>query len=153
VGIEASVLIGPGRIVAVEKKAARLVQIRDNAQRYGVYNLDAVRCTLPEGLAELPEPDRIFIGGGGRELAAIIAASARRLRPEGVMVVNTVLADNLCRAIDALEAAGMLTEVVQLQVSRSKSMPWSRRFEAQNPVWIISGTRPSSIEESEKSEP
>ena len=153
VGIEASVLIGPGRIVAVEKRATRLAQIRENAGRYGVYNLDAVQCTLPEGLAELPAPDRIFIGGGGRELAAIIAASARFLRPEGVMVVNTVLADNLCRALDALEAAGMSTEVVQLQVSRSKAMPWSRRFEAQNPVWIISGCPSSSKKESEQSEP
>jgi precorrin-6Y C5,15-methyltransferase (decarboxylating) len=59
-------------------------------------------------------------------------------------VVNTVLADNLCRALDAMETAGMSTEVVQLQVSRSKSMPWSRRFEAHNPVWIIPGTRFSS---------
>jgi precorrin-6Y C5,15-methyltransferase (decarboxylating) len=153
VGIEASVLIGPGRIIAVEKRAARLAQIRENAERYGVYNLDAVQCTLPEGLKELPLPDRIFIGGGGRELAAIIAASARFLKPEGVMVINTVLADNLCRALDALETAGMSTEVVQLQVSRSKAMPWSRRFEAHNPVWIISGTRPSSKKESEESEP
>jgi len=153
VGIEASVLIGPGRIVAVEKRAARLAQIRENAQRYGVYNLDAVQCVLPKGLSDLPTPDRIFIGGGGRELAAIIASSTRLLRPDGVMVVNTVLADNLCRALDALETAGMSTEVVQLQVSRSKAMPWSRRFEAQNPVWIISGTRPSSKEESENTEP
>jgi len=153
VGIEASVLIGAGRIVAVEKRAARLAQIRENAERYGVYNLDAIQCALPEGLSELPAPDRIFIGGGGRELAAIIAAGARNLRLDGVMVINTVLADNLCRALDALEAAGMSTEVVQLQVSRSKSMPWSRRFEAHNPVWIISGTWPSSKKESEESEP
>ncbi|BBO75984.1 precorrin-6Y-methylase [Desulfosarcina widdelii] len=153
VGIEASTLIGPGRIIAVEKRAARLAQIRENAERYGVYNLDAVQCTLPEGLADLPAPDRIFIGGGGRELAAIIAVSAQLLRPEGVVVVNTVLADNLCRALDALKAADMSTEVVQLQVSRSKAMPWSRRFEALNPVWIISGTRFSSKEESEKAEP
>jgi precorrin-6B C5,15-methyltransferase / cobalt-precorrin-6B C5,C15-methyltransferase len=153
VGIEASVLIGAGRIVAVEKRAARLAQIRENAERYGVYNLDAVQCALPEGLSELPAPDRIFIGGGGRELAAIIAAGARNLRPDGVMVINTVLADNLCRALDALEGAGMSTEVVQLQVSRSKAMPWSRRFEAQNPVWIISGGRLSSKKESEKTQP
>ncbi len=35
----------------------------------------------------------------------------------------------------------MTTEVVQVQISRGKAMPWSQRLEAQNPVWIITGQR------------
>jgi precorrin-6Y C5,15-methyltransferase (decarboxylating) len=141
VGIEASVLIGHGRIVAVEQQAHRVSHIRENAHQYGVYNLDAVQAKLPESVDTLPAPDRIFIGGGGQDLPSIIKASAGRLASGGIMVVNTVLVDNLTQALEAMEAGGMITEAVQMQVSKSKAMPWSRRMEAQNPVWIISGRK------------
>ncbi|RUA03174.1 MAG: bifunctional cobalt-precorrin-7 (C(5))-methyltransferase/cobalt-precorrin-6B (C(15))-methyltransferase [Deltaproteobacteria bacterium] len=139
VGIEAAVLLGEGRIVAVEQKSSRVAQIRANARRQGVFNLDVVQARLPDGLDGLPGPDRIFIGGGGKNLTAIIAAAAGYLPAGGVMVTNTILLDNLTASIDALEAAGFETGVTQVQISNSKSMPYSRRFEPQNPVWIITG--------------
>ncbi|KJS31131.1 MAG: hypothetical protein VR64_12765, partial [Desulfatitalea sp. BRH_c12] len=84
---------------------------------------------------------RIFIGGGGRDLTAIVQAAADRLPPGGVIVVNTVLLDNLTSTIHALEARGLSAEVVQLQVARTRPMPWSSRLLAENPVWVISGIR------------
>jgi precorrin-6Y C5,15-methyltransferase (decarboxylating) len=141
VGIEAALFIGPGRIAAVEAKPGRAVQIRENARRFGVYNLEVFEARLPDGMEALPPPDRIFIGGGGRDLPAIIARAAERLAPEGVMVVNTVLLDNLAPALAALENAGLAVEVVQIQIGRSKPMPWSLRLAAENPVWIIRGSR------------
>lgn len=139
VGIEASVLLGHGRIVAVEQDAERVARIRKNASQYGVYNIDVKQATLPEGLTDLPSPDRIFIGGGGRHLTSIIRAAADFLAPDGIMVANTVLVDNLTQALKTMDAAGMQTEVVQMQLSRSKAMPWSRRMEAHNPVWVVTG--------------
>lgn len=141
VGIEASLLLGPGRVVAVEQKNERVANIYANARKMGVYNLDAYHLTLPDGLERLPAPDRVFIGGGGRSLATIISTAARLLKSDGRMVVNTVLFANFQAALDAFTTAGFDTEVVQLQVNRSKPMPWSARFEAQNPVWIITATK------------
>jgi precorrin-6Y C5,15-methyltransferase (decarboxylating) len=141
VGIEASVLLGAGRIVAVEQHPERVARIRDNARRYHVYNHDVIQARLPEGMAALPAPARIFIGGGGRDLTAIVQAAADRLPPGGVIVVNTVLLDNLAPTIHALEALGLSAEVVQLQIARARPMPWSSRFSAENPVWVISGIR------------
>ncbi len=139
VGIEASLLIGAGRIVAVEKDAGRVARIRANARRFGVYNHETIQAELPRGLADLPPPDRIFVGGGGRDLAVIVQAAVACLKPEGVLVANVVLLDNLNRVAAVLEAAGLAVEVVQLQVSRGTVMPWSMRLEAHNPVWIIRG--------------
>jgi precorrin-6Y C5,15-methyltransferase (decarboxylating) len=141
VGIEASVLLGNGRVVAVEKNTARVGYIQRNARKYNVWNLDVLQAELPDGLRALPEPDRIFIGGGGRDLAAIVQKAARRLKPGGRLVANTVLLDNLAPAVAAMEAAQMVVEVVQLQVNRSQQMPWSRRLEAENPVWIVRGEK------------
>jgi precorrin-6B C5,15-methyltransferase / cobalt-precorrin-6B C5,C15-methyltransferase len=142
VGLEASVLLGAGRIIAVEQHGDRVAQIRENARRFGVYNHEVIQARLPQGLESLPVPDRIFIGGGGGDLAAIIEAATPYLPPDGIMVINTVLMDNLTRAVNTLADLGMAPEVIQLQVSSSKTMPWSLRLEAQNPVWIIAGTRP-----------
>ncbi|MGD9009714.1 MAG: precorrin-6y C5,15-methyltransferase (decarboxylating) subunit CbiE [Desulfobacteraceae bacterium] len=141
VGIEASVLLGHGRIVAVEQDAGRVARIRQNALQYGVCNIDVKQAVLPEGLADLPPPDRIFIGGGGRHLPSIVRTAAQFLAPGGIMVANTVLVDNLTRVLETMDAAGMQTEMVQMQISRSKAMPWSRRMEAHNPVWIVSGAK------------
>lgn len=139
VGIEASLLIGDGRIVAVEKKPARVAQIRANAAGFGVVNHETIQAELPGGLAELPRPDRVFIGGGGRDLAAVVRAAVQHLKPGGVLVANTVLLENLGRIAAVLEEVGLAVDVVQMQINRSRPMPWSARMEARNPVWIIQG--------------
>ena len=141
VGIEAAALLGTGRVIAVEQKTERVAQIRQNARQLKVYIHDTVQANLPQGMNTLPKPDRIFIGGGGRDLAPIIQHAADYLAADGIMVVNTVLLDNLTLAQEAMQTKGFDLEVVQIQVSRSKAMPWSTRFEAQNPVWIIVGQR------------
>ena len=141
VGIEASLLMPLGKIVAIEKHPDRIRNIECNRLRHGVRNIEIRQAVLPDGLDGLPTPDRIFIGGGGRNLETIIRSAAGYLKPGGVIVVNTVLMDNLTTALTTLKGLGFSTETAQIQVSRSKDMLWSQRFEAQNPVWIITGTR------------
>lgn len=143
VSVEASLFIRTGRIIAVEKEPERVKQIRNNRARFGVHNMEIVQAVLPEGLEHLPDPDRIFIGGGGKALAKMIRAAVERLSPEGVMVVNTVLLQNLNSALETMTRAGLATEVVQIQVSTDRTMPWGTRLQAQNPVWIVSGLKRS----------
>jgi precorrin-6Y C5,15-methyltransferase (decarboxylating) len=145
VGIEAALLIGSGKIVAVEKDLHRIEQIKANAQRFGVRNLRVVQAELPEGLARLPKPDRIFIGGGGRNLPRILSAAVRHLKPYGIVVINAVLLQNVHDAAAALRRLGFATEIVQVQIHRSEQMPWSERLEALNPVWIITGIREMEV--------
>lgn len=141
IAIEASVLVSKGKIFAVEKNPKRIEQIKTNIKRFGVTNIEVIQSIMPEGLQDLPEPDRIFIGGGGRQLAQIVTIAVSLIKPEGVIVINAVLLDNLEAAQKTLQKAGFSTEVIQIQIQRSKVMPWSQRFEAQNPVWIITGKK------------
>jgi precorrin-6Y C5,15-methyltransferase (decarboxylating) len=143
VAAEASLLIKKGKIFAVEKESERVAQIKNNKKRFGIGNLKAIQAELPQGLEELPRPDRIFIGGGGRQLKSIITAAARYLKPKGVMVINTVLIPNVETARGTLEKLDFETEVIQAQINRSRQMPWAERLEAQNPVWIVTGMRKS----------
>jgi len=127
----------------LKKKPERIEQIEINKNRFGVTNLEIVHAVLPDGLERLPQPDRIFIGGGGRDLQKIINVAVSFLKPGGLVVVNTVLMQNIQTATETLRARDFKPSIVQVQISRSQDMPWGDRLEAQNPVWIITGSRHS----------
>ncbi len=141
VSIESALFLKRGRIFAVEKNPDRIADIEANRDRFGIRNLAVVQTVLPDGLDGLPDPDRIFIGGGGKDLDRIIQAAAPRLSPDGVIVVNTVLISNIDRTLETLRKLDFSTEMVQIQVNTAKPMPWGDRLQAQNPVWIITGYR------------
>jgi len=140
VSVEAALLVDSGKVYAVEKNPKRVKQIKINMNQFGIKNMEVVQAELPGGLAGLAEPDRIFIGGGGRNLKAIIQGAVAAMKPDGIVVVNTVLIPNVQTAMETLEALGLKTSMVQAQISHSRRMPWAERLEAQNPVWIISGS-------------
>jgi precorrin-6B C5,15-methyltransferase / cobalt-precorrin-6B C5,C15-methyltransferase len=143
VAAEAALFIKKGKIFAIEKKSERIEHIKSNKKRFGIGNLKAIQAELPQGLAKLPRPDRIFIGGGGRQLKSIITTATQYLKPKGVMVINTILIPNVEIARETLEKLDFNTEIIQVQINRSRQMPWTERLEALNPVWIISGRRSS----------
>jgi precorrin-6Y C5,15-methyltransferase (decarboxylating) len=139
VGLEASLLLPGGKIFAVERHPERAAQIAANRETFGVHNLEIVCAPAPVCLAQLPDPHRVFVGGGGPEVGAIIQEAVRRLKPEGRVVVTAALLETLATARRALEQAGWEVEVVQLQVSRSSPLAGGTALQALNPVWIITG--------------
>jgi precorrin-6Y C5,15-methyltransferase (decarboxylating) len=52
------------RAIAVERDPQRAARIGRNANTLGVPELHVVTGSAPEALADLPEPDAIFVGGG-----------------------------------------------------------------------------------------
>jgi precorrin-6Y C5,15-methyltransferase (decarboxylating) len=141
IAVEASIFIKKGKIYAVEKDPARIAHIRTNQKRFGVKNLEIIQAVLPDGLANLSRPDRVFIGGGGKAVADIIRAASAYLRPGGVVVVNTVLINSVDTAVRTLKTLGFKTNTVQVQINRSRNMPWGQRFKAESPVWIVAAER------------
>ena len=144
VSIEASLFVKTGKIFAFEKNPQRIEHIRINRERFNVKNMEIVCETLPQGLSTYPQPDRIFIGGGGKMLCDILLASSALLKAGGVVVVNTVLFETVEGVRKTLKQLNHDWEIVQVQVNRGREMPWGERLEAQNPVWIIAGTKGSS---------
>ena len=112
ISIEASLLIPAGKVFALEKNPQRVRHIEINKGRFGVKNLEVVHAVLPDGLTRLPPPDRIFIGGGGRDLQKIISAAAIFLKLDGLIVINTVLMQNVQAATETLETLDFKTSIV-----------------------------------------
>lgn len=143
--IEAGLLVPGGQVWAVEKDRGRIAQIETNRRRYGMGNLAIRSARMPEGLDDLPDPHRIFIGGGGSDLKAIIDMGVARLRAGGLVVVSAVMLASLQTAWKGLQRHGFRPEVRQIQVHRSEALVGGLRMTPLNPVWLIRGFKPHSI--------
>ncbi|WP_329115320.1 precorrin-6y C5,15-methyltransferase (decarboxylating) subunit CbiE [Streptomyces sp. NBC_01465] len=128
-------------VVAVEKTSDGVERIRANAEAHGVY-VRAVHGAAPTVLSDLFDPDAVFIGGGGRELPAIVTACARRARRS--VVVALAALDRVPEVRAALAGAGLVPDGVLLQSSRLAPLPGDvTRLAATNPVFLLWGTRPA----------
>ncbi|HCY87082.1 MAG TPA: bifunctional cobalt-precorrin-7 (C(5))-methyltransferase/cobalt-precorrin-6B (C(15))-methyltransferase [Desulfobacteraceae bacterium] len=143
VGIEASLQIPWGSVFAVEKNQERIPTIIHNIKNFNRSNIKVSHLNFPTGHDTLKTPDRVFIGGGGKDLSQIIACCCDRLVEEGIIVVNTVILESMHTAMSVLSERGFTPDVVQVQVSRGSQMPYGTRMNALNPVWIVSGTKPN----------
>ena len=142
-GIEAALQLQDGSVYAIEKNINRISDIKDNIKKFNCHNLTVLNSEFPDNIDEIKQtPDRIFIGGGGKELKEIIRVCCEKLEPSGVLVVNTVLIQNFQTALEILKNYDFKPRAVQIQISRLKEMPFGERFESLNPVWIISGRKP-----------
>ncbi len=142
VAIEAAFLAGKGRVLAVEKDPSRVRLIQSNIRRTGAYAVEVVEGEMPGCLGELPDPDRIFLGGGLGSGPDVLAAAFRRLKAGGRMVVHAVLLGTLERTRAFLDHHRAPYRFVQVLVSRSRGLAGDERLEALNPVYIVSAAKP-----------
>jgi precorrin-6B C5,15-methyltransferase / cobalt-precorrin-6B C5,C15-methyltransferase len=140
VAVECARIARLGRVYALEKGADNLPNIEANRRKFRA-DFEVIHEKAPQGLDKLPDPDAVFIGGSGGELAAIIAHSAARLRPGGRIVVGAITIETLHGSMEALALAGFAPEVTMLQASRGKPILGMTRFEGMNPVYVVSGQK------------
>ncbi|WP_019067377.1 bifunctional cobalt-precorrin-7 (C(5))-methyltransferase/cobalt-precorrin-6B (C(15))-methyltransferase [Streptomyces hokutonensis] len=132
-------------VIAVEKTRDGVERIRANAEAHGV-DVHTVHGAAPTVLSDLDAPDAVFVGGGGRELPAIVTACARRARR--TVVVAMAALDRVPAVREALGGAGFAVDGVLLQSSRLAPLPGDvTRLAATNPVFLLWGVRPpASVE-------
>ena len=137
VGLEAARLCSQGHVYAMEKNVDDSAIVRGNRKNLGISNHTLVHGKAPEGLQHWPDPDAVFIGGSGGELAELIRLILQRLNLEGWLVMNFVTLENLGVAVETLKALDVAWDVLQLQASRSKPILHMNRMAAENPVWLV----------------
>ena len=135
VSVEAARLAPGLRVFAVERNPADCDRIRNNAGGLAVTVIEGI---APGCLIDLPDPDRIFVGGGGIET---LAAAATRLRADGVVVATFAVVGRALAAVELLHNHDIGAEMVQLAVSRARSIGPDRelRLVAENPVFVVWG--------------
>ena len=103
VGLEAARLCHRGHVWAIEKNAHDIEISRQNHDAFRVANYTLVHDKAPAGMEAWPDPDAVFIGGSGGELAGLIRLVLFRLKPGGHLVMNFVTLENLATALETLK--------------------------------------------------
>ena len=103
VGLEAARLCHRGHVWAIEKNAHDIEVIRQNHDAFRVANYTLVHDKAPAGMEAWPDPDAVFIGGSGGELADLIRLVLSHLKPGGHLVMNFVTLENLATALETLK--------------------------------------------------
>lgn len=138
VGIEASLLAHKGAVYAIEQDDSRVTMILENRRRTGAYGVEVIRGIMPGCLKDLPEPDRIFMGGGLGAGLEVLEAALSRLKAGGVLVIHIVLLGSLERVRMHLRSKGWDYSLTHVQVSRSQDLAGDERLEPLNPLYILS---------------
>jgi precorrin-6Y C5,15-methyltransferase (decarboxylating) len=133
VGVECARL--GAAVLAVERDPAQCARLVANAGAHQV-DVRVIEGEAPAVLRGLPEPDAVFVGGGGPE----VVRAAAWLAPRVVIALAALDRVGPCRA--ALREAGHQVDGVQLAASRFAELPdGSVRLAATNPVLLLWGRR------------
>ncbi|MBJ7900412.1 MAG: precorrin-6y C5,15-methyltransferase (decarboxylating) subunit CbiE [Cyanobacteria bacterium RI_101] len=136
VAIEIARLCPNSRIYAVEKTAMGAALLQENCRRWQTANIEIRQTSAPQGLDSLPPADRIFIGGSGGALEAILEACV--LAPGGKILLALATLENLARALTWFNHRRWSYDCLQIQVSKSLGLGALTRLQPLNPVTLLS---------------
>jgi precorrin-6Y C5,15-methyltransferase (decarboxylating) len=140
VSVEAARVCPELRVIAIEKARDRAENINANRLQFNTRTIEIIIGEAPDVLRNFPSPDRVFIGGSGGSLDAIISCVHERM-DSGILVINAATIDTLNEAVSSLEKNKFDIEISEVSISRSKMINGKRHMSALNPIFIVTGER------------
>lgn len=138
--VESALRAPEGRVYAMDGNAAACELVHINAAKFNAANIIVINGKAPQALEGIPDPDVVFVGGSGGNLAQILAESSRRLRPGGRLIVTAVLLETLFETLQFTDGlADFQFESCGLQVTRVQAVAKRHMFRALNPIYIVTG--------------
>jgi precorrin-6Y C5,15-methyltransferase (decarboxylating) len=137
VSLEAACLSPCLQVFAVERDPAAFARLEANIAQLGAAGVRAVCAEAPEALAELPDPDAVFVGGSGGRLADILGVAAGRLRAGGRIVLNCIALESFSRGWERLCELGLEPEATSVQLAHSRPLGRLHSLEPENPIFIL----------------
>lgn len=157
VSVELSRLCPKAHLYAVEKTTAGAALIAKNAKRLAIAPINIVRGSAPAALSNLPDPDRVFIGGSSGQLLPILdlinqrycdrfqpslETSTKAIHKSAIrIVIALATAEHLAEAIawagQSDVASKWTYQLTQVNISRSVPVGSLTRFSPLNPVTLM----------------
>ncbi|GLK57772.1 precorrin-6Y C5,15-methyltransferase (decarboxylating) [Methylopila capsulata] len=139
IGVEWMRAARGARAIALEPRADRAARARANAARLGVPGLDVREAAAPEGLAGLPRPDAVFLGGGATAPGALEICWAA-LKPGGRLVANAVTLETETKLLAARGTLG--GDLVRLQIANAEPVGRMTGWRPAMPITQFVATKP-----------
>ncbi|HET9171804.1 MAG TPA: precorrin-6y C5,15-methyltransferase (decarboxylating) subunit CbiE [Actinospica sp.] len=122
-------------VLSVERDAQSCERIRRNAAKHGGTGLYICAGDAADHAARLPDPDAVFIGGGGVDVLRVVLDR----RPPRLVATFASL-ERASAVLPHLASHGYKAEGILQQASRFAPLPdGTHRLAAQNPVFIVWG--------------
>jgi precorrin-6Y C5,15-methyltransferase (decarboxylating) len=134
IGIEWMLAHPRNRSVAIEMREDRAERIARNAAALGVPDLTIISGRAPEVFGTLPEPDAIFVGGGGGE----VIDAAYKILPSGrLLVVNAVTLET--QSFVAARQAQHGGQLTMIDIARAEALGAFRGWQKAMPIvqWTV----------------
>lgn len=137
VAVEAAGL-GAG-VIAVDRDPEQVARTRANAADHAV-TLGTVTADASDVFAELPTPHAVYVGGGGRDLPALLDVVATRCRHRLAVPLATV--ERVVPTVERLRSAGWHATAQLLSVHDLEPLGDGHRLAPHNPVALVLAERP-----------
>lgn len=128
-----------GQVHSVERDEAAVHLIEKNRDKFELDNLFIYQGDAAERTADLPVPDKVFIGGSGGKLGEImknIAVFDREIR----VTVSAVTLETIAEAGEILGNYDADYDVIQATVGRGRKIGSYHIMDTNNPVMIFTAT-------------
>lgn len=161
--VEACLLCPGGEVVAIERDREALAVLEANLEQFGLEHfgllhqsghygrpasarVQVIAGEAPDAWAGLGRFDRVFVGGSGGRLAEILAALPSILSPGGMVICPCVCVETLSSTVSCLRGEGWRGfDCIQASIARGVAAGRQLRFDALNPVWIVSAELAGSL--------
>lgn len=137
--IEMALLAQEGKVCTIERSPAAAALCKKNIDRFGLDNITLVEGTAPTDIPKDFQPDRLFIGGSGGNMNALLHHyKSGPLR----VVISAITVESVSEALTGLKECGFEDiEIIQAAISRSKTAGTKHLMMGMNPITIVSGER------------
>lgn len=142
VSVEIGRLVPDARVYAVEKTAMGAALVEQNRQQFNLSNIVAIHGSAPAAIADLPSPNRVFIGGSGGQLHDILAVCDRKMQPGSRIVLALATLEHLNQVMQWVQAdsetpSRWQAQYLQVQLSRAVGIAALTRWQPLNPVTLV----------------
>lgn len=136
VSIECARQVPFGTVHSVERNETAVKLIYKNKEKFSADNLFIYEGDAAKTACTLPEPDKVFIGGSGKELSQIletIAAFPKKIK----VVISAVTIETIAEANELLGKYDTDFDVIQATVGRDRKIGSYHIMDTNNPVMIF----------------
>ncbi len=136
VSIECARQVPFGAVHSVERNENAVKLIYKNKEKFSADNLTVYEGDAAETAKKLPEPDKVFIGGSGKEMSQIletIAAFPKKIK----VVISAVTIETIAETNNLLGKYDSKFDVIQATIGRGRKIGSYHIMDTNNPVMIF----------------
>jgi len=118
--VEASRFVNLKEVYVIERDLVQARHLYENIHRFHAESITVIEGEIPDVLGDIPDPDRILVGGWDSSINRQIKPVFERLKPGGIMVIHTTSLDVLAEAKRFLKENSFDEEDMSILISSKR---------------------------------